>query len=73
LEAAKLLRRRAKAWHWTRRERAADLADIRGGGGSPVQIVEAGTGRLLGTVDAAPRTRPSTRARSTSTRAARTW
>ncbi|MEJ8649623.1 DEAD/DEAH box helicase [Streptomyces sp. MS1.AVA.3] len=53
LEAANLLRRRAKAWHWTRRERAADLTDIRGQGGAPVQIVEAGTGRLLGTVDAA--------------------
>ncbi|WP_307132817.1 DEAD/DEAH box helicase [Streptomyces aurantiacus] len=52
LEAAKLLRRRTKSWHWTRRERAADLADIRGGGGNPVQIVEAGSGRLLGTVDA---------------------
>ncbi|MBQ0848182.1 DEAD/DEAH box helicase [Streptomyces sp. BH-SS-21] len=52
LEAAKLLRRRTKAWHWTRRERAADLTDIRGGGGNPVQIVESGSGRLLGTVDA---------------------
>ncbi|MFF2921955.1 DEAD/DEAH box helicase [Streptomyces celluloflavus] len=52
LETAGLLRRRATAWHWTRRERAADLTDIRGQGGSPVQIVEAGTGRLLGTVDA---------------------
>ncbi|WP_327168540.1 DEAD/DEAH box helicase [Streptomyces subrutilus] len=51
LEAAKLLRRRATAWHWTRRERACDLTDIRGGGGRPVQIVEASTGRLLGTVD----------------------
>lgn len=51
LEAAKLLRRRATSWHWTRRERASDLTDIRGGGGRPVQIVEAGTGRLLGTVD----------------------
>ncbi|MEW1633237.1 DEAD/DEAH box helicase [Streptomyces sp. NPDC093801] len=51
LEAAKLLRRRTAAWHWTRRERACDLADIRGGGGRPVQIVEAATGRLLGTVD----------------------
>lgn len=51
LEAAKLLRRRATAWHWTRRERASDLTDIRGGGGRPVQIVEASTGRLLGTVD----------------------
>ncbi len=52
LEAAKLLRRRTKAWHWTRRERAADLTDIRGAGGRPVQVVEADTGRLLGTVDA---------------------
>ncbi|MER6235514.1 DEAD/DEAH box helicase [Streptomyces clavifer] len=51
LEAAKLLRRRVTGWHWTRRERAADLTDIRGGGGRPVQIVEEGTGRLLGTVD----------------------
>ncbi|MFB6899293.1 DEAD/DEAH box helicase [Streptomyces hydrogenans] len=53
LEAAGLLRRRAGGWYWTRRERAADLADIRGGGGSPVRIVEEGTGRLLGTVDEA--------------------
>ncbi|WP_369390965.1 DEAD/DEAH box helicase [Streptomyces sp. CG1] len=52
LEAAKLLRRRTKAWHWTRRERAADLTDIRGAGGRPVQVVESSTGRLLGTVDA---------------------
>ncbi|MEU0128240.1 DEAD/DEAH box helicase [Streptomyces sp. NPDC006289] len=51
LEAAKLLRRRTTGWHWTRRERAADLTDIRGEGGRPVQIVEEGTGRLLGTVD----------------------
>ncbi|GHH39456.1 helicase [Streptomyces candidus] len=52
LEAAHLLRRRNRSWYWTRRERAADLADIRGGGGRPVQIVEESTGRLLGTVDA---------------------
>lgn len=52
LEAAKLLRRRGRSWYWTRRERAADLTDIRGEGGPPVQIVENGTGRLLGTVDA---------------------
>ncbi|KMO97852.1 DEAD/DEAH box helicase [Streptomyces roseus] len=51
LETAKLLRRRASGWHWTRRERASDLTDIRGEGGRPVQIVEAATGRLLGTVD----------------------
>jgi DEAD/DEAH box helicase domain-containing protein len=53
LEAARLLRRRAKAWHWTRRERASDLTDIRGAGGRPVQVVESSTGRLLGTVDEA--------------------
>ncbi len=52
LEAAGLLRKRASGWYWTRRQRAADLADIRGEGGSPVRVVEAATGRLLGTVDA---------------------
>ncbi|MER5421002.1 DEAD/DEAH box helicase [Streptosporangium roseum] len=46
-----LLRGRATGWFWTRRERATDLADIRGAGGAPVQVVEASTGRLLGTVD----------------------
>jgi DEAD/DEAH box helicase domain-containing protein len=53
LERRGLLRRRSTGWYWTRRERAADLTDIRGGGGTPVQVVEADTGRLLGTVDAA--------------------
>ncbi|HET7405617.1 MAG TPA: DEAD/DEAH box helicase [Mycobacteriales bacterium] len=48
-----LLRRRAAGWYWTRRDRAHDLTDIRGTGGTPVRLVEAGTGRLLGTVDAA--------------------
>ncbi|GGO89319.1 helicase [Wenjunlia tyrosinilytica] len=52
LERRGLLRRRASGWFWTRRERAADLTDIRGGGGTPVRVVEAETGRLLGTVDA---------------------
>lgn len=54
LERRGLLRHRpGGAWYWTRRERAVDGIDIRGAGGSPVQIVEAATGRLLGTVDAA--------------------
>lgn len=52
LEERKLLRRRGSGWYWTRKERAADLTDIRGSGGKPVQVVEEGTGRLLGTVDA---------------------
>jgi DEAD/DEAH box helicase domain-containing protein len=45
------LRRRASGWYWTKRERASDLADLRGIGGAPVRVVEAHTGRLLGTVD----------------------
>ncbi|MEV0830648.1 DEAD/DEAH box helicase [Nonomuraea rubra] len=51
LVAQGLLRRRPAGWFWTRRERATDLADIRGGGGSPIQVVESSTGRLLGSVD----------------------
>jgi DEAD/DEAH box helicase domain-containing protein len=47
------LRQRAGGWYWTRPERAADLADLRGSGGTPVRIVESATGRLLGQVDAA--------------------
>ena len=46
-----LLRHRPSGWFWTKRERASDLADIRGAGGPPVQVVESATGRLLGTVD----------------------
>ena len=45
-----LLRSRPAGWFWTSRERP--VADLRGGGGPPVRLVEAGTGRLLGTVDA---------------------
>ncbi|PWJ53335.1 DEAD/DEAH box helicase domain-containing protein [Quadrisphaera granulorum] len=52
LVAGGLLRRRPGGWFWTRRERAADLADLRGAGGEPVRLVEATTGRVLGTVDA---------------------
>ena len=47
------LRERPSGWYWTRPERAADLTDLRGSGGTPVRIVEAATGRLLGQVDAA--------------------
>jgi DEAD/DEAH box helicase domain-containing protein len=52
LVQAGLLRRRPTGWFWTRRDRASVLADLRGTGGAPVQIVEGSTGRLLGTVDA---------------------
>ncbi|MDQ1712311.1 MAG: box helicase protein [Frankiaceae bacterium] len=47
------LRHRPTGWYWARRERATDLADIRSTGGAAIRIVEASTGRLLGTVDAA--------------------
>ncbi|MCU1676366.1 MAG: box helicase domain protein [Frankiales bacterium] len=45
------LRRRATGWFWTKRERASDMADLRGSGGSPIRLVDARDGRLLGTVD----------------------
>jgi DEAD/DEAH box helicase domain-containing protein len=47
------LRARSGGWYWTRPERAADLTDLRGSGGTAVRIVEGATGRLLGQVDAA--------------------
>ena len=45
------LRRRSAGWFWTKRERASDLADLRGIGGAPIRVVEQDTGRVLGTVD----------------------
>ena len=53
LTEAGLLRRRPQGWFWTDRRRASDLADIRSTGGPPVRLVEAVTGRMLGTVDQA--------------------
>lgn len=53
LVASGLLRKRPRGWYWTDRRRAADLADIRSSGGSQVQLIEAETGRVVGTVDAA--------------------
>ena len=52
LEQRGVLRRRPTGWFWTRPGRPTDLADLRGTGGEPVRIVEAVTGRVLGTVDA---------------------
>jgi DEAD/DEAH box helicase domain-containing protein len=50
LVAAGQLRRRPAGWYWAGRGRPD--VDIRGSGGEPVSIIEADTGRLLGTVDA---------------------
>ncbi|HYO35771.1 MAG TPA: DEAD/DEAH box helicase [Geodermatophilus sp.] len=49
LVASGQLRRRPAGWYWAGRGRPD--VDIRGSGGEPVAIIEAGTGRLLGTVD----------------------
>lgn len=46
-----LLRKRPRGWFWTHPGRAADLADLRSASGSTVQLLEAGTGRVVGTVD----------------------
>jgi DEAD/DEAH box helicase domain-containing protein len=47
-----LLRERPAGWFWTKRERACELADIRGTGGAPIRIVDDVTGQLLGTANA---------------------
>nr|WP_239138615.1 DEAD/DEAH box helicase [Actinoplanes regularis] len=43
------LRKRPSGWYWT--DRGRPDVDLRGTGGAPVSVVEAATGRLLGTVD----------------------
>ena len=49
-----VLRRRPTGWFWpTTREQPAASVDIRGSGLGQVALVEAGTGRMLGTVDGA--------------------
>lgn len=53
LTAAGVLRKRPRGWFWTDHRRAADLVDLRSAGGSPVQLVDGPTGRVVGTVDAA--------------------
>ncbi|MCW2701405.1 MAG: box helicase domain protein [Blastococcus sp.] len=49
LVASGQLRRRPAGWYWAGRGRPD--VDIRGSGEEPVSIIEADTGRLLGTVD----------------------
>src|SRR6185369_4808591 len=47
-----VLRRRPTGWFWpSTRERPAGSVDIRGSGLGQVAVVEADTGRMLGTVD----------------------
>ncbi|WP_291797861.1 DEAD/DEAH box helicase [Brevibacterium sp.] len=51
LTEARMLRQRPGGWFWAKSEKAADLSDIRTGGGGTVRLVESSTGALLGTVD----------------------
>jgi len=46
-----LLRARPTGWYWTRSERPTDHVALRGTG-AQIRIVENGTGRVLGTIDA---------------------
>ena len=45
-----VLRRRPTGWYWSRPDRPTDHLQLRDAG-QPVQIVESGSGRILGTVD----------------------
>jgi DEAD/DEAH box helicase domain-containing protein len=51
LTEAGRLRRRPYGWYWTHPEPASALTDIRSGSGRPISLVEASTGRVVGTVD----------------------
>ncbi len=49
--ARRVLRRRPNGWYWTAHDRPHGEVDIRGSGGEQVVVVEADSGRMLGTVD----------------------
>ena len=53
LAAQGTLRHRRTGYFWTQRYSAAERIDLRGDAAPPVRLVEEGTGRLLGTVEAA--------------------
>lgn len=49
--ASRTLRRRPTGWYWTSKDRPHADVDIRGSGGLQIAVVEADSGRMLGTVD----------------------
>lgn len=53
LAAQGVLRRRRQGWFWTRPERAASAIDIRGSGARSVDIIDVGSGRVIGMADLA--------------------
>lgn len=46
-----VLRDRGDRWYWTRPDRAVDFINLRSSSPAPIEIIEAGTGRILGVVD----------------------
>nr|WP_110241095.1 DEAD/DEAH box helicase [Nocardioides gilvus] len=53
LVAAGLLRKRPHGWFWTDASRPSDHTDIRSTGGAAFSLIEAESGRVVGTVDGA--------------------
>ncbi|MDO5093049.1 MAG: DEAD/DEAH box helicase [Propionibacteriaceae bacterium] len=51
LVAGKVLRDRGERWFWTRPDRAVDHINLRSTAPRPVEIVERGTGQVVGVVD----------------------
>lgn len=51
LVARGALRRRPTGWYWCHDSSAAAAIDLRSAGGSPVEIVQADTGRVVGLID----------------------
>ncbi len=51
LARGKVLRDRGDRWYWTRPDRAVDFINLRSSSPAPIEIIEAGTGRILGVVD----------------------
>ncbi|GAA4415035.1 hypothetical protein GCM10023148_11090 [Actinokineospora soli] len=52
LATDRVLRRRPSGWYWTAPDRPHGDIDIRGSGGEQIALVEADSGRMLGTVGA---------------------
>lgn len=51
LVADGFLRRRPAGWFWTHPQSAAAMVNLRADGGGPINIIDADTGALLGTMD----------------------
>ena len=72
LVASGILRRRPSGWFWAREDRPAEHISLRGAS-DVVAVVEARTGRVLGTVDEASSPPRCTPAPCTCTRATPGW